>query len=129
MSPHNQSEGKVLEVYSQQYLQFSQFSQNAESSDKSTIQAPAPSNNSADMNKCEHVCEVCSQSFTYKHNLKAHYRLHTGEKPYMCRICKKEYTFYPSLKNHLLSVHFSELSKSDIGNQKQQLKMLLSKKR
>lgn len=124
MSPFNQTEKKELTVYQQQQsLQFNQFQKVGGSSE------PIPhssSSNPGDFKRNEHMCEVCSQSFTYKHNLKAHYRLHTGEKPYKCQICKKEYTFYPSLKNHLLSAHFSVLSKD--ANQKDQLKMLLSKK-
>lgn len=107
-------------------MQFGKFSKSSDCVEKDST---SPASNSMDSKKNEYVCDVCSQSFSYKHNLKAHYRLHTGEKPYICRICKREYTFYPSLKNHLLSAHFSVLSKCNDGNQKQQLKMFLSKKR
>lgn len=120
-------ESKMHALHSQQLLTFAQFQKSAAVSE--AVSAPSPQNSSIlDAKRNEHVCKVCSQSFTYKHNLKAHYRLHTGEKPYICRICKKEYTFYPSLKNHLLSAHYSVLSQCNDGNQKQQLKLLLSKK-
>lgn len=116
-------ENKLLAFHSQKFLKYTQYQETTESISVSSAQ------NFVELKRNEHVCKVCSQSFTYKHNLKAHYRLHTGEKPYICKICKKEYTFYPSLKNHLLSAHYSVLSKCNDGNQKQQLKLLLSKKR
>ncbi|XP_063861886.1 zinc finger protein Xfin-like isoform X2 [Scylla paramamosain] len=45
-------------------------------------------------------CSVCRKMMTQSSTLKAHKRIHTGERPYQCPICSKTFTFYQCLWNH-----------------------------
>uniref|UniRef100_A0A7S1TGA5 C2H2-type domain-containing protein n=1 Tax=Compsopogon caeruleus TaxID=31354 RepID=A0A7S1TGA5_9RHOD len=48
----------------------------------------------------EFCCEVCEKKFGLKHNLKAHMRTHTNERPYHCS-CGARYRWKSSLRKHI----------------------------
>ncbi|XP_067882595.1 zinc finger E-box-binding homeobox 2-like [Heterodontus francisci] len=46
-------------------------------------------------------CPECGKAFKYKHHLKEHIRIHSGEKPYECANCKKRFSHSGSYSSHL----------------------------
>lgn len=48
-----------------------------------------------------YTCVECNKSFTQKHVLEDHFRIHTGEKPFGCDICKKSFRQKNNLKRHM----------------------------
>ena len=45
-------------------------------------------------------CKHCTKTFLNRQNLKAHIRIHTGEKPYICDFCPKRFTQKSSANGH-----------------------------
>nr|XP_027233315.1 zinc finger protein 865-like isoform X10 [Penaeus vannamei] len=52
-----------------------------------------------------YACRACGRSFKKKDHVKEHFRMHTGEKPFMCPLCLKRFTRGRTLKTHVAITH------------------------
>ncbi|EGW03932.1 zinc finger protein 408 [Cricetulus griseus] len=50
-----------------------------------------------------YLCPVCGKALRDPHTLRAHERLHSGERPFLCLQCGRAYTLATKLRRHLKS--------------------------
>ncbi|KAH8271773.1 hypothetical protein KR044_005378 [Drosophila immigrans] len=62
-------------------------------------QMPAPNSR----NRRSYPCPLCHRPFGTRHNLKRHYMIHTGEKPFSCTKCRKPFRECSTLKKHMVT--------------------------
>ncbi len=61
-------------------------------------------------------CDLCTNSYTVKHQLKIHkVVVHEGKRPYCCRTCNATFTCMSNMKRHEKSVHRSQERKFKCG--------------
>ncbi|XP_034233323.1 zinc finger protein 354A-like isoform X11 [Thrips palmi] len=53
------------------------------------------------------LCHVCSKMMKPQ-KLRAHLRIHSGEKPYECKVCNRKFGQTSNLRNHMSTIHSEE---------------------
>ncbi|PAV90835.1 hypothetical protein WR25_06272 [Diploscapter pachys] len=48
-------------------------------------------------------CDQCGKAFKFKHHLKEHIRIHSGERPFECAVCHKRFSHSGSYSSHMSS--------------------------
>lgn len=63
----------------------------------------APKDSELDKQQRKFKCEECGKAFKFKHHLKEHCRIHSGEKPFKCKHCEKRFSHSGSYSSHMTS--------------------------
>ncbi|XP_011502107.1 PREDICTED: zinc finger protein 415-like isoform X2 [Ceratosolen solmsi marchali] len=50
-----------------------------------------------------HACEICGKRLSSKDHLKKHWRVHSGERPYVCQECGQAFALRTTMRIHALS--------------------------
>ncbi|KAL4217651.1 Sal-like protein 1 [Mactra antiquata] len=87
----------------------SPMSRPAPPSTQSSVDEHEPEENLApitgEKTKGSHFCKTCNKPYSSSATLKAHQRIHTGEKPFICEFCHKAFTFKGNMKQHVQKHH------------------------
>ncbi|XP_034098850.2 transcription factor E4F1 isoform X2 [Drosophila albomicans] len=70
-------------------------------SNETTLVSQLPARTSR--NRRSYPCPLCHRPFGTRHNLKRHYMIHTGEKPFSCTKCRKPFRECSTLKKHMVT--------------------------